>query len=1122
MNPSSGISVKVYNASNHSVDRQHPTNVDEENSNPNLCVHVEQEEGSIESPANKRIITLRRSWQPNGGPITGIKSAESCSSSLDLLCHKDREEDTIILLSSDYSDSSTCDSLQHKTGSYDDSNTNQSFLTDVRDSSSDNTLELLHHDSDTLGRDSKDSMNDTVSIADFLKVLRNMESRSEASSSHTEINDKYLTLDGNHHTTNSVLRSDFMTENTEELLNWSEYNRSPSNTTPKSENNSTEDDETVALFARVSKGDFHLPDSKTIASFLDTPNTQRSFKGKAESIRCLTESLKKANNLQLINKERRLSRLSVGIPSSATSFSHPDPSSNGTMISAPLLERNDSKSTSPLSLTKPSSLRPKTSNQSSYMVTDRDENLATSKYSSAKVNMNNSTEMSVSSYDNSTGSKRKYPSSPQHLAKTSKRLMSSTDTAELDAILALNLSNSSSSVETSLLLSPLSAAETTESHISPSKSDYIMETGVAGAHDPSANSLNGNSNVDFDPQSIPSAICITDKPESSSLSFSNQQLLSKSDHNADLNSMIAMDPSLGNPCCINQSTTSSSCSNCLSQNEYAIIAKINDSLESHLSPVNPSLIIGRIGTPKSILNHSRRGNRLTQSVSVTKKSVVFGSPEYAEYNVGSPSTNLTPRFPKERTNLKVINEASDSSSTRDKSSMYLDSFQSDASFLIHRCNPSYDNDKTIELEHNLTDVLIGIEDSGSPNVTESISELKGSHNKTLRESCSTEVSSAFLSPLVEIPAANESALTSRFSSRSIEQDATIELECDMNEMLLAAGTQTGDDVNVEEKTVELDSTIGQLLNTVGGHWLNSEISAHQPHRLSTMSISREESLSLDFIPRSENQEYLGSLLISNLDDRPPSRRVSLAPKIPLSYLSTSSHDDSSDRSHLMTEDGFSLESSISKSEILDINWQEIVSCTNLLSPDTLVAEDFQDLFLHQLSMILLHTKNPIVFDGLQTFLEDACNTMETYAEADPTDGETIFQRLLQENTMNMVNFQRLFRGYDNSDASLTNQLITLSDLSKLIIAYEMRSWEAKVSEALILAMNGILNEIDVELHEINRRINLADDVDFSLSLLSGQAIKQARRNSIFRRQVSVYQLMIELKIDLKTYNSPMK
>ena len=107
---------------------------------------------------------------------------------------------------------------------------------------------------------------------------------------------------------------------------------------------------------------------------------------------------------------------------------------------------------------------------------------------------------------------------------------------------------------------------------------------------------------------------------------------------------------------------------------------------THSQNASPELThasIKSVGTPKSILNSSRKRKdfvSLSQDNN-KKKSVVFGSPIAAEYNIDSPSANLTPMtskrtkklytVPKNNFNTESINALDISFSEPNKNAIHL-------------------------------------------------------------------------------------------------------------------------------------------------------------------------------------------------------------------------------------------------------------------------------------------------------------------------------------------------------------------------------------------------------------------------------------------------------------------
>ena len=70
------------------------------------------------------------------------------------------------------------------------------------------------------------------------------------------------------------------------------------------------------------------------------------------------------------------------------------------------------------------------------------------------------------------------------------------------------------------------------------------------------------------------------------------------------------------------------------------------------------------------------------------------------------------------------------------------------------------------------------------------------------------------------------------------------------------------------------------------------------------------------------------------------------------------------------------------------------------------------------------------------------------------------------------------------------------------VTAEWETWEVQVSETLRQTICDTLNGIDDEVRAIERHICLAEDVQESISLKAGRAVRKARRRSITRCKVS--------------------
>jgi len=145
--------------------------------------------------------------------------------------------------------------------------------------------------------------------------------------------------------------------------------------------------------------------------------------------------------------------------------------------------------------------------------------------------------------------------------------------------------------------------------------------------------------------------------------------------------------------------------------EEEVIPTQDTNLVASPPPARPSVTTKAPVPPRSILNSSRKPRDSIASIgsrrqSGARRSVAFGSPEAAEYNVGSPSMSMTPMPSKQAKQMFVVpkninQDASMSSSNESEASIELGNDTAD----LNDINGVLDGSQTKELEHNISAML---------------------------------------------------------------------------------------------------------------------------------------------------------------------------------------------------------------------------------------------------------------------------------------------------------------------------------------------------------------------------------------------------------------------------------
>jgi hypothetical protein len=229
-----------------------------------------------------------------------------------------------------------------------------------------------------------------------------------------------------------------------------------------------------------------------------------------------------------------------------------------------------------------------------------------------------------------------------------------------------------------------------------------------------------------------------------------------------------------------------------------------------------------VHTPKSILNSS--GKRLG------KKSVGFGSPKVAEYNVESPAASMTPMRRKTDQERSVTDDGMDEMTTE---------LEGDIAQLISRgsnpermdpLNESYE--KTEELESKL-DVLLENKDE------ESVFSLPSVSVENSRDSSVDDMSIVEPTRTIALEGNLSSLADARQKGRNIpsETTETINIENTITSLVgKAGGGETVEDVTVPSlpdatKTIEFETSIGSLIRAGENKATNESIDLTQTIQL---------------------------------------------------------------------------------------------------------------------------------------------------------------------------------------------------------------------------------------------------------------------------------------------------
>ena len=193
---------------------------------------------------------------------------------------------------------------------------------------------------------------------------------------------------------------------------------------------------------------------------------------------------------------------------------------------------------------------------------------------------------------------------------------------------------------------------------------------------------------------------------------------------------------------------------------------LTQNLNAIFSQESPAINVNFQKTvPKSILNSSKKHKNGRDSLA-SRKSVAFGSPEAAEYRIGSPSVSLTPMPHKQAKALYAI--------PSDSSSESPGIFSEEAS--LSSSVPNECVDPTVEMDMNLNTLLAQVV-CHDMDFTESLkkSKITDTHTNARNDTSSHETTIVLSNDLTD------TSIDS--TSETVDKDKTVELEDNIQNLL---------------------------------------------------------------------------------------------------------------------------------------------------------------------------------------------------------------------------------------------------------------------------------------------------------------------------------------------------
>jgi hypothetical protein len=539
-----------------------------------------------------------------------------------------------------------------------------------------------------------------------------------------------------------------------------------------------------------------------------------------------------------------------------------------------------------------------------------------------------------------------------------------------------------------------------------------------------------------------------------------------------------------------------------------------------------------LGAPQS----SRKSTRLASA----RKTVIFGSPEAAEYNIGSPATSMTPMlssrakarytlpddtaeieadmnamFRNGRISLQTNNvrdlattvdlaprvpegqqEGMQPSESNDHSDMEMDSSSTSSSD-----GPIGDSDPTEELEACMADLLNG---AGSKKARrDATEELESNTTKSLNGAGKLQESLDEPDQTEEL----ESDLADILNGRTVgneqggpvESDHTKPLETNLADIL--NGTVDNQSQQLEnEPTEELESQLEDMLD-------GTDDRAASVFHTSGDDKTRElEGNMRDILESNDSPSAHGSS-ITRRNSRKSSRRFSICPKSRLSLSADGSVLDSSGMFLDPTEGELDHAMPASQPEeitpVLDLKVDEILAVTGALGN------------LNPLNDILVEIGESVrdcatadVVGTINDCLKSVCEKVEsTIPEIDPN----LFSNMQDDEQKAVLALQVALRS--NQSESVKKALVEFSSFIGRAETQEFCSWFVNVAEQLHSHILTFIENTKPDQERNNNQAELLDKVEGILAEMESHAVRRARRESFERRKVSFRVYLIVDKCD---------
>eukprot|EP00956_Cyclotella_meneghiniana_P029924 scaffold74109_cov61-Cyclotella_meneghiniana.AAC.1 len=531
----------------------------------------------------------------------------------------------------------------------------------------------------------------------------------------------------------------------------------------------------------------------------------------------------------------------------------------------------------------------------------------------------------------------------------------------------------------------------------------------------------------------------------------------------------------------------------------------NDNEEDNVTPPPTKL-----NTPKSILNSSKR----TEKSRSNKKLVVFGSPETAIYNVGSPSTSFTPMAPKtapqecdevEKTTelegdiTQMIAKASDPSLMGPIDESCIESeLPSDASSIdLGTSRQIMNGDRTEELETNIYSLV-----NNSGEVSEfslpSVSEESGTTPNTRLDE-SVEESAMDVEETVALDAtqtiALEGNMISLLDAAPKDDTQTMEIEGTIASLLEKADTNKNHHEPPEKNRRESLPVSSKLKATQESNFTYSTLTIPLDHDLEALVGGASQRRNTDYMQEPTHTMPLDANLEELLDgaSSPGSENNG---SIQFSKEHVSGEDDTVSELGMNTSQELSNNSDVQASlekiiedeplEPVDLKLPELVK----FGEEDLRVEDTDDVMVNSLEVASKKSFSSIK-NQTEEILYQVCSDIESQISTIRVDAEFATALQKQEDAIRIL--QKAIRANDETTRKQVAQCLDAAHAST------MSEWDSWLNQIADLYNDQLFDTVIGSLENDSVVIqNKSSDIDTNRDQV---ALPKLLRSACRRRKV---------------------